>query len=155
MRVAGIDPGIERTGFAVFEKTNEKIELLDACRIRTPSNLPLPERLAMLAQDLSTLLAQWKPQRVAVEELFFSKNVKTAMIVAHARGVIIETTARHGCTVIEYNPGHIKQTITGDVRADKRQIKKMLHYQLGVTITRDDTLDAIACGLCLALEHSF
>lgn len=148
MRIIGIDPGLERTGVAVLEKKNGAIALLDACRIRTPSGMKLANRLQLLKEDLTLLLKEWRPQRAHVEELFFSTNVKTAMAVAHARGVILETLAAHGAEIIELNPGRIKQALTGDARADKKQIKKMLHALLRINLGRDDTLDAIACGLC-------
>lgn len=149
MRVIGIDPGIERTGFAVLERENGRVRLLDSGRIFTDKKHPFSHRLHSLATDMAALLKQWKPQAAAVEQLFFSKNVKTAMRVSHGRGVILETLEEHGVAIQEFNPSHIKIAVTGDARADKLQMKKMLQCLLGFSPDSDDAADAIACGLCL------
>jgi crossover junction endodeoxyribonuclease RuvC len=152
MKVVGIDPGIERTGFAVIEILGNKTKLLDCGCIFTDKKLPFQKRLNDLANDLKTIFKQWKPTCAGLEQIFFSKNVKTAMKVSHARGVIMEVLEEHGITTHEFNPGHIKMAVTGDSRADKLQIKKMLQYTLGISLKSDDTADAIACGICLALN---
>lgn len=147
MRVIGIDPGIERTGFAVLEMTGGKTHLLDFGRIFTDKRDPFSHRLNTLACDLKKLLKKWKPAASGIEEVFFSKNVKTAIKVSHARGVILETLEEHGIAVYEFNPSHVKMAVTGDGRADKFQVKKMVKYLLGIDLKNDDTADAIACGL--------
>lgn len=149
MRIIGIDPGIERTGFAILEKRNGKINLLDFGCIKTDKSLPFSNRLNLLSCDLKTILKQWKPSGAGIEQIFFSKNIKTAMKVAHARGVILETLEEHGIPTREFNPSHIKLSVTGDARADKLQIKKMLQYMLNLNLKSDDAADAIACGICM------
>lgn len=151
MRIIGIDPGIERTGFAVLETNhrNGKIMLKDYGCIMTESCSPFSHRLACLASDLKTILRRWKPDAAGIEQIFFSKNVKTAMKVSHARGVILEVLEEHSVPVQEFNPAHIKLSVTGDSKADKLQIKKMLQYMLGASLKNDDAADAIACGICL------
>ena len=149
MRVIGIDPGFERTGFAVLEMRGGKTELLDCGRIFTDKKYPFSHRLTLLAADIRTLLKQWKPQAAGCEQIFFSKNVKTAMKVSHARGVILEILEEYGVPVQEFNPGSVKSAVTGDSRADKKQIQKMLQYLLKVNLKSDDATDAIACGICL------
>ena len=155
MLVLGIDPGIERTGFAVLASECGKIRVLDFGCIMTDKKHPFSNRLAQLATDLRSVLRQWKPSACAVEQLFFSKNVKTAMTVSHARGVILEVLEEHGIPVQELNPGHIKLAVCGDARADKLQIRKMLHFTLGIDVRQDDTADAIAAALCMITTHTY
>ncbi len=150
MRVIGIDPGIERTGFAVLEQDkNGAPQLLDYGCIYTSKEDEFPARLASLAADIRSLLRQWKPTAAGIEQLFFSTNVKTAMRVSQARGVVVELLEEHGVPIMEINPSHIKMAVTGSGRADKVQVRKMLHYLLGVSPKNDDSADAIACGICL------
>ncbi|MEK7524013.1 MAG: crossover junction endodeoxyribonuclease RuvC [Patescibacteria group bacterium] len=149
MRVIGIDPGIERTGFAILEMQPQgKFKLLDFGRIFTDKKNPFPHRLRSIADDLKVILKQWKPDAAAIEEVFFSKNVRTAIKVSHARGVILEVLEECGVPTRELNPSHIKLSVAGDGRADKLQIRKMLQYLLAVDVKSDDTADAIACGIC-------
>ncbi|MEK9132628.1 MAG: crossover junction endodeoxyribonuclease RuvC [Patescibacteria group bacterium] len=149
MRIIGIDPGIERTGFAILELANGKIKLLDCGRIHTDKKHPFSHRLNLLASDLRELLRQWKPTAASIEQIFFSKNVKTAINVSHARGVILEVLEEQGIEVAEFNPGQVKLAVTGDSKADKLQIRKMIQCLLGVGVKSDDAADAIACGMCL------
>jgi len=154
MRIIGIDPGIEKMGFAILEKQKNIIRLLDCGCIYTPSSEHLSRRLNMLSQDLKSILKEWRPSVAGVEQLFFSKNVKTALTVCHARGVILEALEDHGVEMMEFNPGTIKQAVTGDMRADKKQMQKMVDYHLGVNLKNDDTVDAIACGICLLSSYN-
>lgn len=155
MRILGIDPGLEKTGFAVLEMEAAKPKLLDYGCIRTDKKNPFSHRLATLAQDLKQILRQWKPSAASLEQIFFSKNVKTALRVSHARGVILEILEEQGVAVFELNPSHIKISMTGDGRADKLQMRKMLEYTLGIHVKNDDTADAIACGICFLTTHRF
>lgn len=149
MRILGIDPGIEKTGFAVLENENGKIVLCDCGYINTSRRDPFSVRLNTLAGDLKNIIKKWKPTVAGLEKIFFAKNVKTAINVSHARGVILELLEEQAITVFEFNPGQIKSAVTGDGRADKSQIKKMVQCLLGVSLKNDDTADAIACGICL------
>lgn len=154
MKVVGIDPGLERTGFAIIEEMPRGgRRLLDCGVIKTPSHFAFPLRLHMIAEDLASVLRREHPTVAGVEELFFSKNVKTAMKVSQARGVIMEVLTEHGIPIMEFNPGTIKQSVTGDARADKLHIRKMIHYELGIRLKSDDALDAIACALCLMSSY--
>lgn len=149
MRVIGIDPGIEKTGFAILETARGKFSVLDLGCIMTSSKSPFSNRLVSLASDLKRILRQWKPASAGIEELFFSKNIKTAMKVSHARGVIMETLEDQGIPIIEFKPQHIKIAVTGCGRADKYQVKKMIQCLLGLNLKNDDTADAVACAICL------
>lgn len=149
MRVIGIDPGIERTGFAVMEMRGGKFTLLDCGCIFTDKKFPFAQRLNNIANDLELILRKWKPSAASMEEVFFSKNVKTAIKVSHSRGVILEMLEDHGIPIREFNPSHIKLAVTGHGKAEKSQIKKMLQYLLGINLKSDDASDAIACSICL------
>ena len=154
MHVLGIDPGIERTGFAVLEFDKKgAIHVLDCGQIFTDKKFPLPARLQQLSQDLKTIIAQWKPVAAGIEQIFFSKNVKTAITVSHARGVIIEVLEDYGVAIFELNPGQIKLAVAGHGKATKQEIKKMIQCTLGISLKNDDTADAIAAGICLLTVH--
>ena len=156
MRIIGIDPGIEKTGFAVLEtKRGARPALLDCGCIRTSKSDSLSARLVQLKNDLTEILLEWKPSAGSVELIFFSKNVKTAITVAHARGVILEVLAEHGVALTEFTPNQIKASVTGDATADKKQVQKMVHYELGIVLKNDDTIDAIAGGLCLIAHKKY
>lgn len=152
MRILGIDPGTATIGFGVIETDRGTPRLLTAGHISTAKTLSTAARLTELATDLKTLCAEWKPDVCAVEELFFSKNVKTALKVSQARGVILHTLHEIGYPVAEYNPLQIKTAVTGDGRADKKQIQKMVKIILKLdTLPKpDDAADALAIAMCHA-----
>lgn len=155
MRIIGIDPGIATTGFAILEMdADKKIKLLDVGAIITDKKNPFSNRLNAIATDLKTILRQWKPAGAGIEQVFFSKNVKTAIKVSHARGVILETLEEYGIPVVEFNPMQVKNALTGDSKADKLQMKKMVQCLLGRSVKNDDMADAIACGMALLATHS-
>lgn len=155
MRILGIDPGTAITGFGVIELENGKYRVLDYGCIKTEKHLPLQERLMQIGKDLGKLIKLWKPENAAVEELFFAKNVKTALSVAHARGVIIKTFAENKIPLAEYKPNQVKNTICGDGKALKPQIQKMICILLKLTETPkpDDAADALAIALCHAFHQ--
>lgn len=152
MILLGIDPGLATTGFAFLEKDNRDVKLLDYGIFRTPAGMPLGERLTMIKDDLQELLAKYKPEIAGIEELFFSTNTKTALTVAHARGVLLETLSHSGLEIHEFTPPQVKSAVTGDGAADKRQVQDMVRMILGVQIspTFDDAADAVAVALCLS-----
>lgn len=153
MIILGLDPGTATTGFGVIkcaETGNDHPELIDYGCIETPKNTPLSTRLAEITKDLEDIINHWKPDQVAIEELFFSKNVKTAMHVAHARGAMIQKLAEKGYDVHEYKPNKIKEAVSGYGRAEKKQIQKMVQLILNMEeIPRpDDAADALAVAIC-------
>lgn len=152
MIIIGIDPGTATTGFGVIEISKENVKLLDYGCIKTQAGLPACERLGQIGEDLESLVAKWKPCEAAVEELFFVKNVKTAISVAQARGVILEKLNRKGVAVFEYKPTEIKETVCGDGRAEKKALQKMVQILLKLRKMPepDDAADAIAVALCHA-----
>ncbi len=154
MKVIGIDPGYERVGVAIVEKNirSKEILLYSDC-IRTNKNLSHAERLAIIARDLEKIIADYTPDVLAAETLFFETNQKTAMNVAEARGVILAAGALRDLKVLEYSPLQIKVAVTGDGRADKKQIMRMIPLLLHLPKKKmlDDEYDAIAVALtCLA-----
>ncbi|MBP9718353.1 crossover junction endodeoxyribonuclease RuvC [Candidatus Gracilibacteria bacterium] len=149
MRVIGIDPGIEKVGFAIVDHIKGKTTVLDCGCIKTSKTLSTPERLVQIAEDLEEIIAQWQPKAAGIEELFFSKNVKTALTVAHARGVIVSVLAKSKMKIVELNPRTVKNAMTGDSKANKKQMQKMLQYTTGIRLKNDDTIDAVCIALCL------
>lgn len=152
-RVLAFDPGYERLGVAVLEKQNGKETLLYSDCIRTSGKLPFPERLKLLGAAMQVLIEEYKPTAVALEEVYFEKNAKTAMQVAEVRGMLTYIAASHDLKVHQYTPLEVKVAITGYGRSDKSGIAAMVPrlVQLPAKKRLDDELDAIAVGLtCLA-----
>ena len=153
MRVLAFDPGYERLGVAVLEKTKGKEALLHSECIRTKKTLPFPERLTMLGAAAEALIEAWKPDCVALEEVFFEKNAKTAMQVSEVRGALTYIAGSYGLVAHQYTPGEVKIAITGYGRSDKSAIAAMVPKLLALPPRKrlDDELDAIAVGItCLA-----
>ena len=151
MIILGIDPGIATLGYGVIKADNRcKPEMIDYGIISTPKDENLAVRLAMLEKGIKQVIDKFKPDEIAVEELFFAKNVKTGIAVAHARGVILLTAIKECGKIFEYTPLQIKQALTGYGRAEKIQIQQMVKTMLGLKgIPRpDDAADALAVALC-------
>ena len=113
MRILGIDPGIAIVGFGLIEADHGKTRLLNYGAITTPAGLPLARRLVQIEQDMEALIAQLKPDAIAVEELFFSNNITTGIAVAHGRGIILCTAEKSGVPLYEYTPMQVKQAVVG------------------------------------------
>lgn len=150
MRVLGIDPGVATIGFGLVEVDRSRQMLLRYGVITTPAGLPLSRRLLQISEDMAELLRQFKPQEMAVEELFFTKNITTGIAVAHGRGVILLAAEQAGVPVYEYTPMQVKQAVAGYGGADKRQVMLMTQRLLKMKeIPRpDDAADALALAIC-------
>jgi crossover junction endodeoxyribonuclease RuvC len=150
MRVLGVDPGTATTGYGIVEEVDGELRSLAYGVISTPSGNHLARRLQMIYRGLVDLAQQHAPDEAAVEELYFSSNVRTAMSVGHARGVALLALADAGLEVAEYSPPVIKQALTGYGRADKRQMQEMVRMLLGLDkVPRpDDAADALAVAIC-------
>ena len=170
MRLIAIDPGFERVGIAILEKLEkngdtlgargpasaeasadrQKLEALmySSC-FKTSAKLPFPERVVLIGKEINRLIKKYKPDALAIETLFFTKNQKTAMAVAEARGVIIYECSRSGLEIFEYTPLQIKIAVTGYGKADKNQVFSMVKKLIKIddSISSDDEIDAIAIGL--------
>lgn len=150
MRILGIDPGTAITGFGVIDKNGQKLSLVTAGVVRTPTKQALPERLETIFNELTSLIKECQPEQIAVEQLYFAKNVTTAMSVSHARGVILLAARQAGLPIGEYTPLQVKQAITGYGRAEKAQMQAMVKNILGLQqIPKpDDAADALAVAIC-------
>lgn len=152
MKIIGIDPGTATTGFGVIEKIGSKLKFVDAGVISTSAQKAMPDRLSEIHDGLNELIEHHKPQVIAVELLYFSSNVTTAISVGQARGVVLLAAGQHGVELAEYTPLQVKQAVTGYGRADKKQIQEMVKMILGLDgIPKPD--DA-ADGLAIAITHS-
>ena len=152
MRIIGIDPGTGILGFGIIEVVHGQPQLVDAGVIRTPVKEDDAVRLQTIFEELTDIIAETKPQEMAVEKLFFAQNVTTAMTVAQARGVVLLAGQQAGLKIYEYTPLQIKQALTGYGRAEKQQIQEMVRVILHLKVVpkHDDCADALAA----AITHS-
>lgn len=153
MRILGIDPGIALVGFGIVD-VRPKGGLVAGTygHLSTESGMPVPDRLKILYDDTCTIIREYRPDVVAVEELFFNKNAKTAITASQARGVLILAAVNCGVEVAEYTPLQVKQAVAGYGRASKQQVQAMVTRLLRLKeIPRpDDTADALAVAICHA-----
>ncbi len=153
MRILGIDPGLATVGWGVIDVERGKPKVVSYGVILTPKDKKLPDRLSIIEEDINQVISKYKPDEIALEELFFNTNITTGINVAQARGVILLTAVKAcGGKLFEYTPLQIKQALTGYGRAEKRQIQEMTKTFLGLSkIPKpDDAADALA----VALTHS-
>ena len=150
MLVLGIDPGTAITGYGLVREDEAGLTLVDYGVVTTAAGRPLPERLQVIYQGLADVAREHQPQQAAVEELFFSRNVRTALSVGHARGVTLLALADAGLAIHEYKPLEIKQAITGYGGAGKQQVQEMVRLLLNLdTVPEpDDAAHAVAVAVC-------
>lgn len=148
MIILSIDSGVERTGFAFFDKTTN-IKLLTSGLIKTAKDTSHELRIKKIYCELEILVNKYKPKIVVLEKIFFFKNQKTIVNVSHAQGILLLLAAQNNIKVEFLTPLQIKETLTGYGRSDKRAVQKMINLtiKLPKKITQDDEADAIACGL--------
>ena len=153
--ILGIDPGTATTGYGVISVSGNSVAHIDHGCITTPSTEEMPQRLLSIATQLRRIIAESQPDMVAVEELFFYKNVTTAITVAQARGVLLQVAAEAGLPIYSYTPLQVKQSLTSFGRADKQQIQKMIMLTLGLgeIPQPDDAADGLAIAITCA--HSY
>ena len=152
MLILGIDPGFAIVGFGLVETAGGRQRLVNCGAITTPAGDPLPARLLQIADDMDLLLERFKPEAMAVEELFFTNNITTGIGVAQARGVILLAAEKRGVPIFEYSPSQVKQAVVGYGKAEKRQVMDMTRRLLGLAAPPkpDDAADAVAVALCHA-----
>lgn len=152
MIILGIDPGTATTGFGVVSHQGNHLKKVCYGAIRTGAQIPMPTRLAQIYQEMQQLICNYRPDVVAIEELFFNKNVRTALAVGQARGVILLAAANAGLEIAEYTPLQVKQAVVGYGRAEKAQIQEMVRMLLCLNeIPKpDDAADALAIAICHA-----
>ena len=156
MRILGIDPGYATTGFGLLDTDGPEPRLLGCGVVTTPKELPFPQRLEILYDDLLELVERTKPDAAAVEELFWGHNITTGIGVSHGRGVILLALTKAGVPVFEYTPMQVKQAVVGYGKAEKRQVMDMTRRILKMeqAARPDDAADAIAIALCHARSQS-
>ena len=152
MRILGIDPGIAIVGFGLIESDRGTMRMLQYGAVTTEAGLPLATRLVQIEDDMRALIQQLRPDEIAIEELFFSKNITTGIAVAHGRGVVLCTAERLGVPIFEYTPMQVKQAVVGYGLAEKRQVMDMTRrlLKLKAVPKPDDAADALAIAICHA-----
>lgn len=149
MRILGIDPGLAIVGYGVVDLIGNKIKMVECGAIKTTNKMTFPQRLSKIYNELDCLIKKHNPKDIAFEELFFNKNVKTAIDVSHARGVELLAAINNHKEVYEYTPLQIKQAIVGYGRAEKHQVQEMVKMFLNLKETPkpDDVADALAVAI--------
>lgn len=152
MRTLGIDPGTAIMGWGVVDEQGGQLSLVAVGALTTPAGMPHPERLQRLYDGLRELITLHRPENAAIEELFFGKNVNTALTVGQARGVALLALQQAGLSISEYKPLVVKQAVAGYGGADKKQMQEMVRLTLGLAAAPkpDDAADALAIAICHA-----
>lgn len=152
MRILGIDPGIQITGYCLLNYENDEFEVITSGSIQTDKNKKEADRLLEINKDINELAKALKPDVASIEKLFFFKNQKTIIPVAQARGVILSALAENNVEIFEYTPIQVKLTLTGHGRATKDEVKNMVERFVTISPNTklDDTIDAIAIAICHA-----
>jgi crossover junction endodeoxyribonuclease RuvC len=150
VRILGIDPGTATTGWAIVEQTKSELFIAGFDVITTSKDFPLADRLLVIYEELNDIIKNFKPDYAAVEELFFAKNVKTAISVSHARGVILLALKANNIPFAEFAPNQVKIALTGYGKANKSQMQNAVKIVTGLSFIPkpDDAADAIAIAIC-------
>ena len=150
MRIFGIDPGSERTGYGCIESTGSRHRLVVCGSLAAPSRATFPEKLDAIHAGLRALLDAHRPDCVAVEDIFYARNVRSALKLGHARGVALLAASQSGLPVVAYSPAEIKRAIVGYGRAEKPQVQEMIRLLLGLETrpSPHDVADALAVAVC-------
>ncbi len=155
MRILGIDPGYAIVGYGVIDYVGSRFKIVEYGAITTEAGEDINSRFKTIHDDLNTIIERTEPEFMAIEELFFNSNQKTAINVAQARGVLLLSALNHGVRIFEYTPLQVKQAIAGYGRADKNQVQQLTKTLLNLESVPkpDDTADALAIAVCHA--HSY
>lgn len=150
MKIFGIDPGSDRTGYGCVEQNRSRHALVVCGTLCGPARASFPDKLKAIHAGLTTLLARHRPDCVAVENIFYARNVRSALRLGHARGVALLAAAEAGLPVVEYSPAEIKRAVVGYGRAEKQQVQSMMRLLLGVDLDPWplDASDALAVAIC-------
>ena len=150
MKIFGIDPGSERTGYGCIETDGSRHRIVTCGAISSRASLAFPDRLLAIHTQLTALLLECRPDCVAIESLFFATNVRSALKLGHARGVAMLAAVEAGVPVVEYTPAEIKRAVVGYGRAEKHQVQEMVKLILGMAVVPSphDAADALAVAIC-------
>jgi crossover junction endodeoxyribonuclease RuvC len=150
VKIFGIDPGSDRTGYGCIESAGSRHRLVICGLISTPARATFPEKLMVIHSGLKSLLQRHRPECLAVEDIFYARNVRSALKLGHARGVVLLAASEMGVPVVEYSPAEIKRAVVGYGRAEKQQVQEMIRVLLGLASrpSPHDVADALAVALC-------
>ena len=149
MLVLGVDPGSLTTGYGLVNKQNNNLVYIGGGKISFPHSRPFSERIYKIYRSLSEIIQEYQPQEMSIEDIFFAKNVKSALKIGHVRGAAMVAAMQSGLKVFEYTPLQIKQSVVGYGRASKEQVRSMVRVILGVDVQFAlDTADALAIAIC-------
>ena len=150
MKVFGIDPGSARTGYGCVQSDGTRHRLIVSGAIAIPPSRPFPEKLKVIHAELGSLLARYRPDYVAIENLFHAVNARSALKLGHARGVAMLAAVEAGVPIVEYTPAEVKQSVVGYGRAEKGQVQSMIQLLLGLSEPPApfDAADALAIAVC-------
>jgi crossover junction endodeoxyribonuclease RuvC len=150
VRIFGIDPGSDRTGYGCVESSGSRHRLVICGSLSAPSRATFPDKLKHIHAGLAALLARHRPDCVAVEDIFHARNVRSALKLGHARGVVLLAASEAGLAVVEYSPAEIKRAVVGYGRAEKHQVQQMVKLLLGLEAAPapHDVADALAVAVC-------
>jgi crossover junction endodeoxyribonuclease RuvC len=156
VRIFGIDPGSERTGYGCVETHGSRHRVITSGAIRTPATATFPEKLLKIHTGLASLLGECQPDCVAIENLFHANNARSALKLGHARGVAMLAAVQSGVPVFEYTPAEVKRAVVGYGRAEKHQVQQMVKLILGLAVlpTPFDASDALAIAICHSHSHA-
>lgn len=157
MRILGIDPGFAITGYSIIDYVGNKFKLVTSGAVLTEAKTSFPLRLTKIYDELTEIIKEYKPDAISVEELFFNQNVKTAINVAQARGIVLVVGSKNNIPTFEYTPLQVKQAVAGYGRADKMQVQRMVKTILKTDSLPklDDITDSMAVGICHAHSAKF
>lgn len=149
MLVLGVDPGSRVTGYGLVEKDNNQMTCIHAGTISSPAKLPFYERIHKIYRSMVEVMSHYRPQEMAIEDVFFAKNVKSSLKLGHARGAVLIAAVQCGVKIFEYTPLEIKQSTVGYGRATKEQVRSMVQIILNLKDKPNlDTSDALATAIC-------
>jgi len=149
MLVLGVDPGSRVTGFGLVDKKDHRMTCIHSGTISSSGRTPFYERLHTIFQSMVEIMIHYRPQEMAIEDVFFAKNVKSALMIGHARGAVLIAAAQCGVKIFEYTPLEIKKSVVGYGRASKEQVRSMIQLILNLkTEPGLDTSDALATAVC-------
>ncbi len=147
--VLGIDPGSHATGYGVVERDGARLRLLEGSVIRARESMQLADRLELIHRGVSTAIERFSPSSVAVEGIFYGLNARSALLLGHARGVVLLAISQHGLSLHEYSPLEVKKAVVGYGAAQKHQVQKMVKLLLGLSVEpAQDAADAMAVAIC-------
>ena len=153
MRLIGLDPGLQKTGWGVIDAQGTRISHVANGIVKSDPKASLAERLVQLHDGLIEVIAEWRPASAAVEETFVNKNPTSTLKLGQARGIALLVPALSGLNVAEYTPNHVKKAVVGVGHADKQQVQAMINILLpGVSVAGEDAADALAVAICHAFN---